>query len=168
MRRRLDWLGPILWLVLAGCGEVAGPAPPTILEDAAGRYTVTARGAYRLGTQEGLTTQALGNPALIVELRNYSALTPSARSRGVLTLSWPDAEVPLGGRVRLGLETVGGDRLADFGDAPAAGSASFTTPYVHQPNVRLCVAVTAELSASAAEGDGLELSLRRRVCETNA
>ncbi len=167
MRRRLGWLGVSMWL-LVGCGEVTSPPQTRVLEDDAGRYTVTARGAYRLGAEGGLMPQALGSPALTLELRNYSALTPSARTRGVLTLTWPDAEVPLGGRVRVELETVEGERLAGFGDAPATGSATFTTPYVHQPDVRLCVAVTAELRANAAGGDGLELSLRRRVCERSA
>ena len=165
MKRSLAMAFAVL-LFAAGCGEVTGPAPP--LADEAGLYAVTAAGEYGLeGATGGLSAQALGVPAVKVELRAYGVGTPTARSRGVLTVSWQNA-VPLlgGGEVRL--ENPDGVVLARFGGAELRAGTVLTTPYVYSPGGRLCVAVYAFLHATEAAGDDVGLTLSRRVCEAAA
>lgn len=155
---------------LVACGE----APERLnvgFEDEVGPYTVSAQASYTpgaAGVVPVLSAQALGAPTLTLELRNYSSAGTGARSRGVVTLAWPNADATLSGTVRLGLERADGTLLASFGTVDAKGSATFTTPYVHQPDERMCVTVEAGLRASKPLGDQMELALQQRVCEETA
>jgi len=65
----------------------------------------------------------------------------------------------------LGLEGADGTLLARFGAVDAKGSATFTTPYVHQPDERMCVTVDADLRASKPLGAQVGLVLQQRVRE---
>lgn len=154
--------------VLVGCGDVA-ETPPGPLHDDGGRYTVSARKDFTLGSSGmELRAQALGTPALGLELRNYNAASTGARSRGVLSVAWPSSDVPLRGTVRLGLETVDGTLVASYGVAQVTDGSTLSTPYVYQPSERLCVTLDAELRADTPLGDAVKLSLQQRVCEETA
>lgn len=164
--KKLRWCAGLLSLsLLAGCGEVEKSPAPGALRDDAGVYTVSARERFALGPGAGLSAQALSTPALDLELRNYQSASTGARSRGVVTVTWPSADVPLSGSVRLALETADGKLLASHGVAAVTGAATFTTPYVHQPSKRMCVTIDAELNASTPSGDEVSLNLEQRVCE---
>lgn len=141
-------------------------------EDDGGRYTVSAQKDVTLSATEGVAAQALGaqalsTPALRLELRNYQTASTGARSRGVVSVAWPDG-VPLNGTVRVGLETVEGELVASYGVAQVTGGGTLNTPYVYQPSERLCVTLDAVLQADSPSGDAVRLSLQQRVCEEAA
>ncbi len=138
-------------------------------EDDGGRYTVSAQKDVTLSATGSIAAQALGvqalpTPVLRLELRNYNAASTGARSRGVVSVAWPDG-VPLNGTVRLGLETVEGELVASYGVAQVTGGGTLNTPYVYQPSERLCVTLDAVLQADSPSGDAVKLSLQQRVCE---
>lgn len=171
----MDFASSFRSFVLVGLLVACSDAPKVSgsgSEDDGGRYTVSAQKDLTLSAAAGVAAQALGaqalsTPALRLELRNYNAASTGARSRGVVTVAWP-SNVPLRGMVRVGLETLDGTPVASYGVAQVTGGGTLNTPYVHQPDARLCVTLEADLHANAPSGDAVKLSLQQHVCEEAA
>jgi hypothetical protein len=156
------------------------------MADEDGAYTVSAEAHFELVMTPraiefqavqpgGFEVASLRNPLLSVQIRNYNPAGAGPRSRAVAQIRWYSDTVPIEGTMNTWLERAD-DRavIAAKGEEPVSFTAlegrpsrllSWPSPYVYQPDARMCAWIDADLEAESASGDYVSGVLRQRVCE---
>ncbi len=169
-RISLTWLWLSCLVVFVSCSRQSPEVE--VLVDDGGAYTVS---ASEVLVGEGINTQALNSPRVVLEIRNYNSTTWGQRSRAALKITWY-SEQPLTGTAMVGLqEAPAGDTIVRWSQQPvsiilepgrSSRTVTYYSSYTYKPDARMCAETAFYLqSGELGDEESLYIDYGQKTCE---
>lgn len=126
-------------------------------------------------TLQSLQDLTFKQPSIKLQLRNYNPASYGPRTRAVAQVRWYNTDIPLTGEIKIRIvdaqtgETLAADKTNTLNLLKTTGTSVLNTsysPYLHDPNTRLCAFLEADLKAGEPENLGyVSLQFKNKTCE---